>query len=172
MKATNMTTTGLQKNGGFNMSTSIKISNEDIYNTTEAKMVKRGYKLHKVDNNFKFERNYFKIKGFKNWSFGIFIRFYYMEGTKNAECIHFFAIHNDNIDKFRPSSAVWKYAETIEDFEGEWSFMDMRIDEILKAIKLHPIFAFLYDRGGDAWTFKSPPIVRYILDRISEKFGR
>ena len=106
----------------------------------------------------------FHIKGIKGWRFGAWI----CNTTINKEPIckaTFFAIHEDGIDKFKPSWAedIFTCEAPIseEEIEGDDTWFVNKLVYIAKMIKRHPIISYKINLYG-ILDYKLPHIVPYI----------
>ena len=119
---------------------------------------------------------YLRCSKLRGWKIGIFINCYSMEGTKNSECVHVFLIHKDNIDKFRPSSAVFTQSVLIKDLNWnkktyEEQVFNWNCNDMLKHISYHPVIAYVQDyHGFEFIEFKIPILLEYFKLRIVEFF--
>lgn len=107
----------------------------------------------------------FHIKGIRGWRFGV----WFCDTTVNKEPVSkvtFFAMHEDRIDKFKPSWAedIFTYETSFseEDIENEntWWFRYGLID-MAKMIKYHPIISYNID-WHNILDYKSPHIILYL----------
>ncbi len=142
-------------------------TNKEIYYETIDYIVKTlGYKLKKNNIDKDFEYNTFEIKGLPNWVFGLYIRSY---GDAPENEVHFFTIHKDHIDKFRPSSAVFTYKEDPKYFSEGTNTLFWFIKTMLIQIKYHPIVSYLQDEYGE-FEFKAPLLIQYICDKVGNTY--
>lgn len=110
----------------------------------------------------------FRIKGIRGWRFGI----WFCDTTINKERVSkltFFTMHEDGIDKFKPSWAedVFTYETSFseDDFEDVNIWFVKELVDIAKMIKYHPIISYNIDLYNSLH-YKSPHIIPYIKYKI------
>lgn len=126
------------------------MTTEEIKSFIEDGLKNRGFILNNESSSEDSEISKYYIKGFGGWLFGLFIDCYGMENNRNQVGVQFFTIHKDNIDKFRPSSSVFKVERSVDIFKDSSLklFREGFIEDIcsiLNMLKFNKIYAYIVD---------------------------
>lgn len=135
-----------------------------IFKVLKDTLAQRGIKIGEILDEYEgdnFADYSFRIKGIKRWRFGLWVSSQY-EGDK----IRFFAIHEDNIDKFKPSRANDIFCVEYILVEDDASWWVTSAERIIRMIKRHPIISYNIDTTwSGTMPYNCPHIVEYIIYR-------
>lgn len=131
-----------------------------IFERFESALAKEGYKIE-IENKDRWESDkrasyVFSTKQTRGWCFGLWLE---AESENSYPMVEFFAMYEDNIDKFKPSRA-----ENCFKFEWLWDD-DLWIKcalGIIRMIKYHPIISYNMDCYRSQLDYRAPHTLMYI----------
>lgn len=117
---------------------------------------------------------HFYIKGLYGWKFAMWINTNKDElksgdDKKEYPALRFFVQHEDNIDKFKPSSSFFLVEYNLNEIENPAPYQWRQIKGILQMIKRHPFISYYHDQVSYFEFTGESFILNYIKSKLRDK---